>query len=190
MKMSLVLLTTWLSCLTAAFSAGFSDLTNGIYVTVVGWRHGDPITNEPIRFDDKLVWMPFCNTGKVAVWFPPDAAYGVKIRMRGPDGKPTKKTRLGERFGSKWDKLHSYKDAKLQPGYAWGSYKENPGLGGGSILAAPQELFQLKEPGIYTMEIEIQLFRYVRSKNTEEWDKNLLRFSPIRIRVEKPPDTE
>ena len=112
------------------------------------------------------------------------------MRMFGPDGKEVKKTWTGRDFGTKWEKLHSYKDTKLQPIWAWGSFEENKGESSGSNLPPPQELFQMEESGIYTMEIEIQVFRYVPTKDTELWFKNLLRFSPIRIKVEKPPDAK
>lgn len=121
------------------------------------------------------------------IWSPVDPAYGVKIRMLGPSGKEVKKTWEGNQYGAKWDKLHSYKDTKLGSICAWGSFEENQGGANGRRLLPPQRLFSMDQPGIYTMEIQIQLFRYAATKDPEEWSRNLLRFSPIRIKVEKPP---
>ena len=191
MKINFVILTTWLLCLPSAFATGFSNSTNGIYLAVTEWIPGlgTPGTNEPFRFDNKLVWSAYCTTGKVTVWYPIDPAYGVKVKMFRPDGKEIGKTALGKSYGFKWENLYSYKETRLQPDYPEGSFEENHGEGSGRFIPPPQELFKMKEPGIYTMEIEIQMFRYVRTRDVEEWHRNLLRFSPVRIKVEKPPES-
>ncbi len=182
-----------------SFAAGYlslagimSEPTNGIYLAVVerNFLHGpDPGTNEPFRFDNRLAWAVYCNTGRVGIWFPLDPAYGVKVKMFGPSGKEVKRTSLGRDYGTKWDKLHSNKDTRLQSVQAWGSFEENKGQSSaGGSLPAPQELFKMDEPGTYTMEVEIQLFRHPSTRDTDAWSRNLLRFSPIKIKVEKPPD--
>jgi hypothetical protein len=68
--------------------------------------------------------------------------------------------------------------------------KENQGESSGGILPAPKELFEMKDPGLYTMEIEMQMFRYVATRDTDVWFRNLLCFSPIRIKVENPPEAK
>ena len=71
---------------------------------------------------------------------------------------------------------------------AWGSYKDNLGLGGALFIHAPSELFQMEKPGIYTLEIQMQMFQYVASYDPVERSKTLFRFSPVKIKVEKPPE--
>jgi hypothetical protein len=175
-----------------SLSAGImSEPTNGIYVAIVerNFVHGpDPGTNEPFRCDNRLAWAVYCNTGSVHVRFPIDDAYGVRIRMFGPNGKEVKKTWLGRGVGAEWDKLHSYKDTRTQGLVAGGSFEENKGeSSAGGNLPPPQKLFEMEQPGIYIMEIHIQLFQHATTRDTKAWSRNLLRFSPIRVKVEKPP---
>jgi hypothetical protein len=67
------------------------------------------------------------------------------------------------------------------------SYKDNPGGEGETIfLRKPDDFFQVEKPGIYTLEIQMQMFRYVSSYDPVERSKWLFRFSPVKIRVEKP----
>jgi len=194
MKIVILSLITLLAAGYAASAGIMSEPTNGIYVAVVerNFVHGpDPGTNEPFRCDNRLAWATYCNTGRVRIWFPLDPAYGVKIRMFGPNGKEVKKTWTGRNYGTKWDKLHSYKDTRLQGIEAGGSFEENKAeSSAGGNLPPPQELFKMEQPGIYMMEIEIQLFRHPANRGTDVWSRNLLRFSPIRIKVEKPPDAK
>ncbi len=188
MRTVTITLTLFLVSLFSVSAGIFSAPTNGIYVAVTEWMGGDrPGTNEPFQFNHKFDWAAYCNTGKVSIWYPIDPAYGLKVKLLAQDGKEVTKTALGDAFGSNWARLHDYKSTRLQPIEAWGSFESNQGESSGGILPSPRELFQIQEPGIYTMEIEIQMFRYVRTKDTDEWYRNLLRFSPIKIKVEKPP---
>jgi len=160
-----------------AFGTGFSETNNGIYLAV----GGSVSTNEPIKFDERLAYMPFCATGNI--WLSQaEPVYGTKIKMIAPDGKEVPKTPLGQSYGSKFDQLHSYKDAHLGGIGASGPYQ---GMFSG-LLARPNELFIMEKPGIYTLEIQMQMFRHTGSPDTNEWSRNLIRFSPIKIKVGKP----
>jgi hypothetical protein len=186
----LLLLSALLATQLQMFAQGMSATTNGIYLVVdAAWHVTDwPPTNKPVRFDDRLVWMTFCDTGKVDLSFP-DARYGMKIKMADSDGKEVPETAFGGRwFGSKFDSLHLITDSKVGNTEAWGSYKDNPGLGGALFLPKPKELFQMEKSGVYTMEIQMQMFRYVPSYDPIERSKTLFRFSPIKIKVEKPAE--
>jgi hypothetical protein len=61
------------------FAAGISETTNGVYLVIdAAWHVSTwPVTNKPIRFDDRLVWMTFCDTGKIELSVP-DIRYGTK----------------------------------------------------------------------------------------------------------------
>ena len=167
-------------------AAGLSMPNGGIYLAIGAIRHERAITNEPIQFNDRLIWMPFCETGQVELSYPLDPAYGVRIKMTDLDGKEIVKTSLGSHFGSKFDRLHNFTETQTYPCIAEGAYKDNQELGGAKQLLTPKDLFQIQKPGIYTLTIEMQMFRVL--KNTNQWSRKLVHFSPIRIRVEKPPD--
>lgn len=173
------------SLLSKTSAVGISETTNGVYLVVAGVRNVTPITNEPIRFDDRLLWMTFCDKGKIELSWP-DVAYSVKIKMTDTNGIDVPKTTLGNQFGSKYDRLHKITDSQVSPELAWGSFKDNPVLGGGRFLPKPSELFQIEKSGNYILEIQMQMFRYVPSRDVEERSKTLFQFTPVKIRVEKP----
>jgi hypothetical protein len=160
-----------------AFATGLSETNQGIYLAV-----GAPFsTNEPIRFDMLLAYMPCCNTGNVELAIAPPA-YGIRIKMVGPDGKEASKTPLGHSYGSKFDQWHKYNDARLGGICACGPYK---GLLGG-VLPSAKELFIMDESGIYTLEVQMQMFRTGACPDTNAATRNPIQFSPVAIKVEKP----
>ena len=160
------------------FGAGISAKTNDVYLVVqaaINTNGVTAVTNEPIRFDDRLVWMTFCETGYVELRA--DAAHCIKMNMTDSDGNEIQQTELGERFGSRFDQLKTFSDIKYPaPVMAAGAYKDNWGLGGGHLLPTPEQLFQIRKPGIYTLVIQMQMFEVF--KNTNPWTRNLIRFSP------------
>ncbi len=163
--------------------AAFSLPTNGIYVAVSSPNPDWPATNTTVRWDERLGWSPFSDKGRVPLMFAVDPAYFAKLKLLDSQGKEVPRTRLGRTYGSKFDKLKSYKTTRLQGVSAWGSYHENKGLGAGIYLTAPKDLFQIEKPGTYTLQIEMQMFRYTASPKLEDWTTNLLRFSPITVTV-------
>lgn len=68
---------------------------------------------------------------------------------------------------------------------AQGTYDVADGVSG-PLLPAAKDLFQIDKPGIYTLEIQMQMFQI--HKNTNQWTRELIRFSPIKIKIEKPPN--
>jgi len=193
-------LLTFFWLLSNALAAELSQPTNGVYLVIGGFHHDlvGIMTNKPMRFDDRLVFLTFCDTGKIELSYPLDPAYGVKINMTDANGKEVSKTGLGKRFGSKFDRLHSVTDTRPYPILAWGAYKDNLGLGGARFFESypvngrvsdltPKDLFEMKEPGVYTLEIQMQMF-YFNPHSTNAWQRDLFQFSPIKIKVEKPPE--
>lgn len=172
----------WEEC---SYGAGISAATNGVYLVVTAVRDGAVVTNEPIHIDDRLLWITFCDTGKIELSHPIDVEYGVRIRMRDAQGNDVPKTSMGKSFGSKFDRLKSILDTGVYPAIAWGAYSNNLGCGGGKFLPQPGKLFEIDKPGIYNLEIQMQMFLYVPSRDPVERSKTLFRFSPIQIRVEK-----
>ncbi|HOC58112.1 MAG TPA: hypothetical protein PKI20_21015 [Verrucomicrobiota bacterium] len=194
---SILLLAVWSGAVANAFALGLSETNHGIYVVVASWDHrslgykANPFSSvEPFRFDNELMWSPFCESGKVELCYPgpPQLA---RLHMTGPDGKAVPKTRLGETFGTKFDRIryedtvHGWSRANIE---AQGPYDSRGGGFTGPILPAPAKLFQMKKPGVYTLEVQMQLLRAVWVTN--HWTYPVVRFSPIRIKVEKPSDTQ
>jgi hypothetical protein len=185
MKKQMILFLICLASLSKAFGTDLSETNNGFFIAISGGIIG---TNGAVPFDKRLVWLPFCttNTGGADIELQyPNAKYGMKIKMTGPDGKEVSKTGLGKLSGSKWDQLHSYKDSRLN-GISAGSYQPDLGAEGGQFLPAPDDLFEIDKPGIYTLEIQMQMFRHTGSTDPDEQYHNLIRFSPVKIKVEKP----
>lgn len=173
-----------------AVATTLSETNDGLYVAIAAWRTDSAsgfVDTEPIRFDDRLLWCPFSNRGKVELNYP-DSSYGVEVRMIGPDGKAVRRSTLGETFGAKWDMLRSYRDTQLGSIDAQGPYDPRGGGFTGPLLPAPKELFQMEKPGIYILEIKMQMFRHNASPDPEVWGKSLLRFGPVKLKVQKPAD--
>lgn len=169
-----------------ALAVGLSNTNGSIYLAVAAITPaGGFVSTEPIPFDAHLIWGAFMDSGKVEVNYPAPA-YGIKVRMIGADGKEVAKTALGRSYGANWDKLHSFKDGRLGSTDAWGPFDLRGGGFSGRPLPAPKELFQMQLPGVYTMEIQMQIFRHTGSTNPAVWYTNLMRFSPVRITVQKP----
>jgi hypothetical protein len=193
MKTRTILLT--LICLSSTqriLATDFSETNNEIYLAISGSS-----TNEPVAFDDHLVWHPFCNTnaGEIELNYP-DHSYGIKVKMFDASGKEIPRTKLGQDFGSKFDQVRSYEDLiqTEHGGYhsghmgsimAQGTYDAADGVSG-PLLPAAKDLFQIDDPGVYTLEIQMQMFQI--HKNTNQWTRKLIRFSPIKINVQKPPE--
>jgi hypothetical protein len=182
----LLIIFAFLSFLQKGLAAGISNTTNGVYLVIAAVRNATLITNEPVRFDDDLVWMTFCETGKVMLSYP-DSKYGIRMKMTDSEGNEVPKTALGKRCGSKFDSLRLITDSKVANTVAQGSYRVNPN-GETMFLRKPNEFFQMDKPGVYTLEIQIQMqmFRYVPSYDPVEASKGLFRFSPVKIKIEKP----
>jgi hypothetical protein len=192
MKKTLLLLLSILISLCDARATSFSETNNGIYITISGSS-----TNEVIEYNDSLAWRPFCDSTNYNVEINyPSPAYGIQIQMLDSLGNPISKTEEGKTFGTKFDKLHNYQDLISEPkvGYsdphigsirAQGRYDLTDAVSG-RLLPSPKELFEIDKAGTYTLEIQMQMF--LIHKDTGQWTRELVRFSPIKIKVEKPAD--
>jgi hypothetical protein len=156
-------------------------------------------TNEPLQYDEELVYLPYYALYKdinpdanhlMRLQFP-DIQHGLKLDLLGPGGKEVPRTSIGKQIGSMWDQLHDRRDSKtwydLSAGYR---YDPNIGVGGGSLIYPMNMFFEMRDPGIYTLEIQMQMLRYTPSTDPEVQHKNIIHFSPIKIKIEKPPDAK
>jgi hypothetical protein len=193
---NVIITLTFLSCFVRAFGTELSETNNGFFLAIGGARSG---TNEPIQYDEELVYLPYYTLYKsktpdanhlIDLQYP-DVQHGLKLNLLGPDGKEVPRTSIGKRIGSMWDKLHDRRDSKMwfdvSAGY---SYDSSVGADGGCLIYPINMLFKMKDPGIYTLEIQMQMLRYTPSLDPEEQHKNLIRFPPMRIKIEKPRGSE
>jgi hypothetical protein len=172
-----------------SLGAVLSETNDGIYVAVygVGERVGLE-SKDPFQYDDEFIWCPFSNVGLVRVYFP-NPNYAFRIRMISPDGKETRKTPLGQTYGSRFDHLQSeMQEATRGRGIidAQGRYdaSEPKDSFSGRSLPKPNDLFVMDQTGVYKLELEFQISG--PHKATDKPGLNFLRFPPMKIKVEKP----
>lgn len=165
----------------SAPAAGLSKPNNGVCLAVAG-EGGDPM-DAPIKSADRLTFLPFCSKPETDLAYPRSPAWGVKIHLSDPRGKTVAKTDLGKTYGVNFDRLHVRDDAWMAIMPASISYDQNRDLKGARFLAKVDELFEMEGPGIYTLEIEMKMFRII--KVGRPWKYELLHFSPLKLKVEK-----
>jgi hypothetical protein len=191
MKTVLLAFTAFLVQVNSALATGFSGTNNGVYIAISGLS-----TNERVMYGEPLAWRPFCSSADGQSEFNyPGRDYFINMTMLDALGKKVPKTEMGMAFGVKFDQLHSYQDivGSTRAGYsnphigsilAQGPYDVSAPVSG-PLLPAPKELFQIEAPGNYALQIQMQMF--LIHKNADQWTRDLIRFSPVTIMVEKPP---
>jgi hypothetical protein len=178
-----------------------SETNSGLYFSVDGSSHYTrPKVDARIQSNDLLVWGLFCTTGHVRAWYPAREAYWLRLAMKGPDAKWVPKTARGARYGGKFDDIAKYEVIRRGLGPHLGAvlFHEEAGpplpepdipplVGSSTLLPRPEELFSMAQPGIYTMYIQMQLWRSVSEPPASTWP--LVRFRPMAVKIErKAPD--
>lgn len=117
----------------------------------------------------------------------------MRFRMTGPNGRAISLTEVGRKYGLLFDRVHGFEDTTNSSWHPFNhiqtrsaSALASPDEIGGIILPSAQELFNMKKPGIYDLEVEMQVFRPVAVSN--QWSFKLMRFSPIKLKIQKPED--
>ncbi len=173
-----------------------SETNSGLYFSVdESLQYLDPKAGARIQSNDLLVWGLFCDTGHVRAWYPPHEAYWLRLAMKGPDGKWVSKTALGARYGGKFDDIAKYDVIRRGVGPHLGAVllhveadppSPEPGVpplvGSGTLLPKPEELFLMGPPGIYTMYVQMQLWRPVSGPPAPK--SALVRFRPVAVKIE------
>ena len=167
-----------------------SGTNGGLYFCIDAAAHVfHAATPRAITARDGLAWGLFCDTGHVTAYYPL-RAYWLRLDMTGPSGKEVQKTPLGRQYGARFDDIGRYSPEWSGPGFhsgsrlmrveAYGPYDEGePGFSGTSLIPAPSQLFQMRQPGIYKLQVEMQLFR-----GGAPWGSNVVRFPPLTINVD------
>ena len=187
--------TCYLTCLLAiatayceAFGSILSTTNNGIYIAVygIGQRVGIE-SHDPFQYDDTLIWQPFSNVGarRIPIGNP---KYSFRLTMLSPNGEETSRTQLGTQYGSRFDQMAI--DPSDRSGRGMGSMEVGiiyyPGIDdfSGQTFPSPKDLFEMDQVGMYTMELEFQVFG--PHKDAKQPGLEILRFPPMRIKLEKP----
>jgi hypothetical protein len=187
MKLCILAISVAYVASTNAMAVSLTETNRGIYLAFAGWRPPQPgfVASERIRSDDKIVWSAFSTNGAINLSYA-EPSYGLRVRMLSAEGKEVKPSALGRSYGSNWLLLRSYKDTRLGSTCAQGVYDGRNGGFTGPMIASPKDLFEMKSPGVYTMELEAQIFIHSGSTDPKTWQTNLLHFGPLKIGVENP----
>jgi hypothetical protein len=187
----LITILIYLSRPSLAFPITLTTTNDGICVAVAAWRTEASATtgfiaNDPILFTDHLLCAPFSNIGAVRVDFP-NRTFGLRIRMLGPSGEEIPKTSLGKQVGINFDNILTHPEGRSKKMYtieASGKYDPRCDSLPGPILPSPKDWFQMEQPGIYLLLLEVQVFRPPRG--SDETRDQLIRFPQIKLKVEMP----
>ena len=186
-KLCLVIIVNYLFGTSLSSALTLSSTNDGICVAVGAWRAGMGFFGgDIIQYDDKLLCEFISTLGDFRLDCP-NAAFAWRIRMFGPDGTEIAKTEAGQQIGVKFNDILSHPDgrSKGEQGYPTVPYYDRRDeMFGGPLLPAPQDWFQMERPGIYILELEMQVLR--RPRNTNETLMQIVRIPQVRIKVEKP----
>lgn len=86
--------------------------------------------------------------------------YYYLIRLLNAQGEKVPETVAGRVYGSKFFALKEYQDARMVDHLAYGS-RQGPGTsmsGGWRLPHTPDQLFRIEDPGIYVLEMCVQIF--------------------------------
>lgn len=154
---------------------------------VLGSEKGGP----PARVDSPIVYAILTDSEEASVvYFPRNVEYFCDAKLYTTNRVPLAKTQVGRKWGSSFDKVSRiYVDRKNR-------IVEAMALNGGwwigkttSInepLFRPDELFEIKEPGLYHLRLRFQVFQ--RAKNGSTSSLSLIRFPDLECDVIKPRD--
>jgi hypothetical protein len=144
-------------------------------------------SSEPIQYG-------FCsvtNLGRIVLILRPE--YGLKISAYSQEGKRVEPTREGAKYGENFDALVAFEakaieKRKARPPYWYGAGTPDviPRLV--RSIPAPDELFRFKEPGNYTINIELACFvsrSFPPNSNANPSDYQLIKFPGVNIPVLK-----
>ena len=164
---------------TAPFFA-YSATNQGVYISIIGTR-----SNSLAGFDDGLQWRAFCEN-QHSVLESPDVS-GFKMKLQDPDGKDVAPTALGRTIGVNFDAVQT--SDRMPPGTKFARLDFSSGVYN-IVPARPlpilKECFAMEKPGLYTLEVQMQLLRIKYDTTNGAAAPELLRFPPMSIKVNRP----
>jgi len=128
--------------------------------------------------DRYLCFAIWCTNGPVRVAYPATPEYAYQVELFDSNGLPIPKTALGKKTGSKFwgfdeNALKSIKIGRLMPPRR---SEPVPWL----YMFRPADLFEIQEPGNYTLRIRFQIVAFPRTgPNRGDYKKELIRFPAL-----------
>lgn len=161
-------------------------LSSRFYALLAGRRHAEHAevhpTNSVARADERITCKVFTHELQdrkfdTAI----DDRYWFLIRLLNDKGEEVSKTGVGRVFGSKFFDLKRWRDTRMVSSFAQsGGYDPKGEMSGGFIISrTPEELFHIREPGLYTLEIIVQGFE--RTNGIPQ----LVRLPPAKLIIRK-----
>jgi len=159
---------------------------DGFYIGVAS----SAFTTNDTPVDDKLifgVWKTTTNNYAM-VYIPTEPEYAYQVELLDTNGTAMPKTRLGEQVGRRFfalDTTFSSEGAQLRRAYATDKpgfpsqylfFPSKPGHGGRPVYS-PNDLFDIKKPGRFTLRIQFQII--VRTGTGKNKTAHIVRFPPL-----------
>lgn len=148
---------------------------------------------------DKAIPFGFASTSNIFEIFRLAPEYGYRISARSEDDTAVRLTKVGRRYGRRFDQVKGYDERALDWSgeyYApdnrkvrFGSARPFRTLAAGSypsfqtILPPLDDLFKFDKPGRYIVQIEVQCFS--RPFPPASTNMQIVRFPPVKLTVEK-----
>jgi hypothetical protein len=183
-----------LVCGAGDFQVLRTEMKDGFYFGVTcNARSGLVTNNTPI--DGELIFGVWTtNTNDFSVYVPYEPEYAYECELYDSNGAALPKTPYAKRFGTRYfdlDTSFSNKGAKLRREYPLheqdlpGQYLflRKPDVGNGYIIYTPNDLFIIKNPGKYTLEIRFQII--VRTGRGRDMAAHIVRFPPLEYPIVK-----
>jgi hypothetical protein len=175
-----------LAALLAFSPAGLAGTTNSAIVR--GIRAEVFLDKEEsISSDQPIVYWLVCTNAAGATVFYPRPDYLARVSLSKDKGQVLSATPLGQQLGSKFTELTNYSFEKIEKrigGSSAGAPKIGrlrTNAGASERLPAPEKLFELSDPGRYTLKLELQVFEQVKSGTN--YDYELVKFPPMNLAV-------
>lgn len=150
---------------------------DGFYVGLTGSNGTSASTTNNIAVNDNLIygiWRTSTNNHAI-VYMPQAVEYAYRAELFDTNGVAAPKTKLGKRVGSNFLQLNatfSNRAARLRRTTAM----DMPGFGGKSLFR-PTDLFEIKKPGRYTLQVSFQIV--VRTGVGRDLTAHVVRYPPI-----------
>jgi hypothetical protein len=152
--------------------------------------NADWLTNAvPIRYDHEMFIVYFCKTNGVNLRVPLDYSRFIIFQMHDSKGREVQPTAKGLYWGSDITNFPDMSSRRTQDRTAptggepyTGSISNFPG---GMSLPRPNDLFEMKESGIYQLTLTVHLMKQ-RMLATNDWTWDPVAIPPVSVKVEKP----
>jgi hypothetical protein len=172
-----------------------SSPTNGVYVGIttlspsIAFKVAAYTNSTPFNCEDSLKLLLFSAQGSCHIAYPQKNAHFMRFEMINAKGKKVPKTVIGKAWGSSFGKVSKRMGREFSiaeyavPLFVERSHKNLESIACGPSLPSPLELFDLKEDGLYFLNIEVFVLKAVLSPEGKitKWESTTLCLGPVRV---------